>query len=365
MKITSKLLTFVAVLALGAGYLVGNDLTVQGFINSVPFIQLAIVALIAVYSSYVHIILHELGHYVFGKMTGYQLIYFQLPYFRYEAKKKTFSKLGNRIPGMMGQCLMQPPVKGTYKEKPYFLYLAGGLIVNFITASLFYLGSFIIPGTISFTFFALSIPPFLLFMANVLPYGFTDGGVIRELRKSEVSRTLYFKQLELAALFEEGKEFSEIPDSYFSEIGDGTYTESKMGEYILLIAYQKYVAELDFEKADKLLQAYQANWNYLASPYARILASEILFIHAIFGRKKEAEQLMAQIESYPLLKNYYDHSKVTKAAYQFFVKTNVAEATKNLNQTSTNSEAGFNEAELSLRDNLVNWLESYLGSEVR
>ena len=361
MKVTSKLLSFLAVSALGAGYLFGNNLTVQEFINSVPFIQLGIVILIAVYSSYVHIILHELGHYLFGKMTGYQLIYFQLPYFRYEAKKKTFSKLGNRIPGMMGQCLMQPPVKGTYKEKPYFLYLAGGLIVNFLTASLFYWGSFIVPGTISFTFFALSIPPFLLFMANVLPYGFTDGGVIRELSKSEVSRTLYFKQLELATLFEEGKAFSEIPDSYFTEITNGTYTESKMGEYVLLIAYQKHLAELDFEKADKLLQAYQVNWNYLASPYARILASEILFTHAIFGRIKEAEQLMAQIESYPLLKNYYDHSKVAKAAYHFFVKTNGSEAKKNLNQNSMSSDTGFNEAELSLRDNLVSWLESYLG----
>lgn len=365
MKVISKLVTFIAVIALGAGYLLGNGLTLQGFIDSVPFIQLAIVILIAVYSSYVHIILHELGHYVFGKMTGYQLIYFQLPHFRYDAKKKKITKLGNRIPGMMGQCLMEPPAKGAYTEKPYILYLSGGLIVNLLTAALFYTGALIIPGTISFTFFALSLPPFLLFMMNVMPHGYTDGGVIRELGKSKISKILYFKQLELAAFFEEDKEFSEIPDVYFTEIADGTYTQSKMGEYILLIAYQKHLSELKFEQADKLLQAYQANWNYLESPYAGILAGEILFTHAIFGRKEEAEQMMATIETYPLLKNYYTQAKVPQTAYNFFVKADRVEAKKNLNQSTTKWDAGFNEAERALREVLVNWLESYLGSEVR
>lgn len=362
MKVISKLVTFIAVIALGAGYLIGNGLTLQ---VSAPLIQLGLVVLVAVYSSYVHIILHELGHYLFGKMTGYELVYFQLPHFRYEAKKKKFTRLGNRIPGMMGQCLMQPSNKGSYTEKPYFLYLSGGLIINLLTAALFYLGSFIIPGAISFTFFALSLPPFLLFIMNVMPYGFTDGGVIHELRKSKISKTLYFKQLELAALFEEGKEFSDISDVYFTEIADGTYMESKMGEYILLIAYQKHLSEREFEKADKLLQDYQANWNYLASPYSRILASEILFNHAIFGRKEEAEQLMSTIESHPLLKNYYEHSKVAQTAYNFFVKADVAEAKKNLTQSPTKIDAGFNEAELELQEILVDWLEGYLGTEVR
>ncbi|MGP6138821.1 hypothetical protein [Jeotgalibaca sp. A127] len=356
-----RLFVLIAMLALGVGYLYGNGLTFQTLADNVPFVQMVIVILIAVYTGYVHIFLHEFGHYVFGKMTGYELVYFQMPNFRYEVKTKQFQKLSTRVPGLMGQCLMKPPIKGNYNEKPYFLYLAGGLIVNFLTAMLFYLGSFILPVPISFTLFALSLPPFLLFLMNIVPLGFTDGSVIREIRKSEVSKKLYFKQLELSALFEEGKTFSEIPEEYFSEVKDGTYGQSRLGEYVLLIAYQRALSELNFERADQLLGAYQEKWHYLSSPYRQMLASELLFCHAIFGRKEAAETLMEQIKAYPVLLGYYNRSQRTQVAYKFFVEMKVKEAKAILVQKSDTIDQNLNEAELALQKTLHDWLGSFMG----
>lgn len=364
MKAIHKLLILLAFVGLGVGYLYGNGLHINDLIDQVPFIQLIVIIFMTIYTGYIHIFMHEFGHYLFGKVTGYKLVYFQMPNFRYEAKTKRLKKIPTRISGMVGQCLMKPPSNSDNARKPYFLYLAGGLIVNLITALLLYMGSFVMPDPISFNLFVLSLPPFLLFFMNIIPLGFTDGGLILELKKSDLSKRLYFKQLELSSLLEEGKTFSEIPEAYFSEVKDGSFSNSKMGEYLLLVAYQRSLSLLDFEEADRLLKIYNEHWHYLSSPYAQMIASELLFCHAIFGRKAEAEALMDQINNYPVLKNYFTRSKHVQMAYYFFIEAKVEETKTILSARTSKRDEGLNTAEEALEVALENWLATYLNLNV-
>lgn len=363
MKGAYKSIILLTVLAWGAGYLFLNNLTLAGLMDTVTILPLIVVTLVTVYTGYVHIFLHEFGHYFFGRLTGYELAYFQLLQLRYDVQTKQVKKVASRTSGMVGQCLMKPPAKGQYAEKPYELYLSGGLIFNLLTAVILFVLSYFTTDLTSFVLFCLSLPPLYMFLTNAIPVGLTDGGIIREISRSETAKKLYFKQLELAALFEEGETFVEIPDVYFAEVEDGSYAESRLGEYIVLIAYQRALAVLDFEKADHLLQDYQKHWHYLSSPYAPLIASELLFCDAIFGRKEAAEKIMALIEKYPVLKGYYQRSTRTQAAYSFFVKTDIKETKNILQQSAGSVDSGLNEAELALQETLTKWLKSFLGLE--
>ena len=79
------------------------------------------------------LILHEGGHYLFGKLTGYQLLSFQVKKFVYSEKNKKITYIQSGPTVIAGQCLMSPPPKGSYAEKPFKLYLLGGVMVNGLT----------------------------------------------------------------------------------------------------------------------------------------------------------------------------------------------------------------------------------------
>lgn len=360
MKPSQKILSFIVIAALTFGYFQGNGIVPSDIVNLIPFWKLMLSVLIMFLTISVHIFLHEAGHLVFGKLTGYQLISFQIPFFRYDAQTRSFSSEKSRVQGMLGQCLMSPPGKKAYEDKPYFLYLAGGVIINLITAVLLYAVSFMFVGEISFYFFLFSLLPFYFFFVNVLPYAYTDGKLLRSIKQSKVSKVLYFKQLELNALLEAGTTYDELPDDFFAEVHSGKAKESLLGEYHYIIAYQRLLTGSDFPAADQLLKDYQSNWNYMQSIYVRNLASELLFCHAIFGRKQEAKELMVIINKNEGLKAYFNHSKRAQAAYAFFVEADVEKTASTLAEESKYNRDALNNAERELEEHLEGWMQGYL-----
>lgn len=83
---------------------------------------------------YLMILIHELGHLIFGLLTGYSFSSFSIfgkTLLRQEGRwrVKKFS-----LPGAAGQCLMKPPA---YREDyPFLLYNYGGVLANGIIALL-------------------------------------------------------------------------------------------------------------------------------------------------------------------------------------------------------------------------------------
>lgn len=361
MKNSQKYLILIVIIGWTAGYFLGNQIGWTELVMNIPFLTMGIAAILAAYSFLFHIVMHEFGHLIFGKATGYQLIYFQAPFFYYDGYKKTFSQKKARAGGLLGQCLMSPPEKGTVEEKPYFLYLSGGLILNFLTALLLYIGGFVLPIEWGFVSFLFSLAPLYLFLTNVVSFGYTDGRVIREIRKSPLTKKLYFKQLETSALFEQGKTYPEIPEDFFEEVKTGEAKQSPLGEYSIMVEYSRLLSHQRFEEADQLLQEYNATWDYMKSPYVRNIASETLFCHAIFGRREEAKKWWEHIQSMSGLKLYYDRSTRIQAAYTLFIERDI-EKTRTLIQERKQSPKllGLNNAEEALEDSLIEWLETFV-----
>ncbi len=78
---------------------------------------------------FIQLIVHELGHLVFGKISGYQFVSFRIGNLMLvsdcgKLKLKKFTVIG-----IGGQCIMAPPKCDGY-QCPYLLYNLGGLLAN-------------------------------------------------------------------------------------------------------------------------------------------------------------------------------------------------------------------------------------------
>ena len=135
--IISKALSFVIYIAVGlvVGLILANfgGRTIQqrGVLALIPLVLILVVAY------FLQIIIHELGHLIFGLMTGYRFKSFRigsLMLIRNADGKLSFKRLS--IAGTAGQCLMGPPDIENGKIM-HILYNFGGVIANLTAAVIF------------------------------------------------------------------------------------------------------------------------------------------------------------------------------------------------------------------------------------
>ena len=86
-------------------------------------------------SFFIHIVLHETGHLIFGLMSGYQFSSFRIGTHMLMKENGKLVHRKIKIAGTGGQCLMVPPemVDGKF---PVVLYNLGGSIINLVVTAL-------------------------------------------------------------------------------------------------------------------------------------------------------------------------------------------------------------------------------------
>lgn len=88
----------------------------------------------AFFGVFFFIFFHEFGHFVFGKISGYEFVFFRVG--PLEIKKLDNEKIkvsfsfSNTL--VLGQCLMAPPKPQKKKKPKFYLYNAGGLIFSYL-----------------------------------------------------------------------------------------------------------------------------------------------------------------------------------------------------------------------------------------
>ena len=169
-------------------------------------------------------IIHELGHLIFGLITKYKFVAFQLFSISLVNKDNKIRIVKSMIPGTLGYNIMEP-LLGDYKKQPFFLYILGGVILNIIFSLLILcivllnifnlyvniaLHSCIFVGW----FFMLNngIPKKVNSLAN-------DGYNALFQRKSDIIRKSTYVQLKIQSLSIKGILPSQMPEEWF-ELSD-------------------------------------------------------------------------------------------------------------------------------------------------
>lgn len=199
--------------------------------------------------SIMQLVIHEFGHFLFGKLTGHKFIYFNV--FNFILHKEN-GKLKIKKSGPLeftGQCLMTAP-----NENTWVLNTLGGIILNILTIPLsiliiyYNLNELLI--FISFCLFSTGI---ICAISNSIPLynELNDGANFFILKKNAVAKESRFKQLEITKLLYEGKQYKEIPDELFKFIKGPP--NDNISIYLLLLKYYKLLDSGEKAQAKDLI----------------------------------------------------------------------------------------------------------------
>lgn len=265
------------------------------------------VALILFITLFVQMIIHELGHLIFGLLTKYKLVSFQILFLKIiknEKIKLTFDF--NNI--IAGQCLMEPPKKDNNSYYPYFWHLIGGIVLNLIVVLVAFPFVFKTSGLLSFSLYSFSFIGLMIAILNGIPFNDkipNDGKNLINIINSIPNKEAYYLQLCTNALLNKGFSYQEIDtanfvDPKYSDIDSSLMTVAKM------IEYNYYCYKLDFYNAFSII-SYLFNRKEKLNYFNEIISLEYIFMLILLNLKQEATNEVLNLPK-PIIK-YLSKSK--------------------------------------------------------
>lgn len=163
-------------------------------------------------------VLHELGHLVFGLLSGYRFLSFRVGRVLLLREKGKLRLRRYSLAGTSGQCLMLPP-EGDPETLPVVLYNLGGVLLNLISGALGLAGAagtaqpIIQAGLLMFGAYG-----FLSALLNGVPLRGTvdnDGYNLRAALAGGAARRALWVQLQVAGAMAQGLRLREMPEEWF------------------------------------------------------------------------------------------------------------------------------------------------------
>ncbi|MDR2737208.1 MAG: hypothetical protein LBB49_06540 [Gracilibacteraceae bacterium] len=238
-----------------------------------------------------HIIIHEAGHLIMGKISGYRLVSFRVFSLTFVREKEKWVRKKYSIPGTLGQCLMAPP-KMIDGQFPYVLYNLGGFLMNIIFSVLFFALYWML-----FPVLTLSGAMFLpcagigvyLAVFNLIPMRTkglpNDGHNIMTLGKNERARRAFWLVLHINALLSEGRRFRDIPVEEFDFLDQEVQrdeSKSKGRDTLVLNAalyrFSRLIDLHEFHEGKVMAERLLENADKMPDIFKNEIRCELLFI---------------------------------------------------------------------------------------
>lgn len=271
-------------------------------------------------SSFVHVIIHEAGHLVFGLLTGYRFCSFRIMSFMWISENGSVKLKRLKIAGTSGQCLMIPPEMKDGKI-PTFLYNLGGSIANTVFSLLFlFLSIFAVPKTslISGIFAVFFLMGMILALTNGIPMSAggvdNDGKNALSLSKSKEAMRAFWIQMKLGEMNSKGTRLKDMPDEWFSMPTD----EAMKNSLVAAIGVFTCNRELDamrFESADQLIEKMLSGENAMIGIHKSLLICDKIYTELILGKEREAVKARLTKEQSAFMKQMKNFPSVIRTEY--------------------------------------------------
>ena len=222
-----------------------------------------IIVLIYVIMAYIgamiHIAVHEAGHLIFGKLTGYEFKsyrIFNLMWQKDKDEKVRFYKYS--LAGTGGQCMMGPPEMkdDEMQDMPFVLYNLGGIIMNLVVSLIFF-GFFLLQKeTIFFKGFCIVMLiigiSYVLVNGIPLPASTNDGSNTLSIARSKKARKAFWVQMKGVILLTEGTRIKDFPKEWFS-MPDEKGLQNTMEAVMAVYVCDRLMDEHRFKEAKKTM----------------------------------------------------------------------------------------------------------------
>lgn len=273
--------------------------------------------------------IHELGHFLFGKISGYSLLELKIGSFSVRWENGKYKFVIERIKGLGGYCKMLPPTHDL-TQKRQLLYYAGGILMNLIsglmamgTALLFpHLNTYLILGLWIFGFVSV-----FLGLLNMRPLisanNPSDGKIIQSiLKKDAFSRDFAFINTSLTDLTRGVRPKDlQVLNEQIDE------TEEPRELYIYKMVYHLYHAidKEDKEKLSKCLRLLEAHKDKIPSAVEKPIYYEIAGGYCLLNEKQKALEYYTPYESFLQKENDLNGNRI-RAYCAYIINENLPEA---------------------------------------
>jgi len=333
------------ILQLALGALIGGSIAIfflSGGGDILPHIMPLIGSVISItIVALIGIIVHELGHLVFGLLTGYKFSSFRVGSFIWfkEDGKIRFNISRSFV---AGQCLMIP------SEKPenfkFVLYnLGGGLLNILFCAFLFIIFIVITMVTRENTFWhTLLITGILmngiLALVNLVPIKSltNDGANIREALKSKEAARGMHMMLYINNQTMEGKRYRDFDENLF-KVEEGADLKNYMVAYLVILEAARLE---DLGQHDAVVDFYnRLDINKMPPLYRAMVKADLLYYYTIYHPDfDQAKEIYKDKKLRNFLKMELPTFMRISAAYEFFVMKDKEKGLKLLKKAKKNAQ---------------------------
>lgn len=297
------------------------------------FTKVFILFLIFIIGFFIHIIIHEIGHLIFGLASGYSFVSFRIGSFTIVKEDGKFKSKKFNIPGTAGQCLMMPPElkDGSY---PFIIYNFGGVILNFIVSTVSVL-SFILMKDLGYPLNAILIlfglAGFVAALTNGIPLKIAgianDAYNVKSIIKDEEARRGFYLQLRVNGLLSEGMRFKDMDYSTF-ELKKDSDLANPLNTGIKLMEYNWYLDNMDFDNARICIDSLVPHFSKLIPLYTYEINCERIFLELVSECNKDFIDRLynKQLKKYIKLSKYMMSKSRLLMAYEAFYNGDKAKA---------------------------------------
>ncbi len=237
---------------------------------------------------YLDLMLHEVGHLIFGLLTGYRFVSFRIGSLMWQrGADGRIHTARLKIAGTGGQCLLAPPPLDQTGRMPALLYHLGGCILGLIAGMLGWIGWLCIPNTYPllrlFVLFA-TVFNFAFVLVNGIPLRTSlivnDGYNAWNMRRNPNATRSLWMQLTINEQLSLGKRLRDLPKEWFDE-------ESIPSVEIAVMRCMRLMDECKLQEADAAMQALLAKRNDMLGIHRNLLICERIFCE-ILGENRPA-----------------------------------------------------------------------------
>ena len=318
----SGLLSTVVLMLFGGALGIFGAMTIDqlsGGDDQLFFIYLAVMLAGLLFAWFVQIVVHESGHLLFGLMSGYKFVSFNVLGFVWHRDDQGKLRVGRiQIAGAGGQCLMAPPVYNG-GDFPFTLYNLGGVLINLITAALCALLAWLIP----------SAPVrILLMMQTLVGVGFAilnglpipvaaiqnDGKNLLCIRRDAHARRAFWVQMSLAAALSEGQRLKDLPEDWFAAFPEETL-DNPIISAVAVLNTNRLMDKLDLAAAEAEIRTLLARKKGVLGLYRMTLSCDGAVCELIAHRPGSITEQLASPENQQLMKAMKSHPSILRTQY--------------------------------------------------
>lgn len=295
----SNALIFIIAVALGGiiGFISSYFDLFRGIFEIPLYFSLPILAVTFFISLYLSIIIHELGHLIFGLMSGYKFCSFRIGSLMLMKTEEGLKFKSFSVPGTAGQCLLEPPdLKGG--RIPHVFYNLGGVILN----AVFAVGALLLmlligADSVFFTVFAIF---FLMNAISALMNGIpmrmqavdNDGYNTLAVGSDREAMRAFWIQLKITAETSRGVRIKRMPAEWFEipEKSDNSFISS-----ISVFAANRLLDEGRFDEAEDLIYELMHEEYNVPGLYKSLMTTDLIYLKAVLGApKEECDELLTK-----------------------------------------------------------------------